>query len=104
MSALYAWTTSKTVHLSPECAQIGPKGVARIRVEDVGLKWPCKNCFPELPTTVKRACEVCNPLMLRPCKHNGGVQVEIRPPKRPPMKVWTWPERAVLVPVVGYGA
>lgn len=103
MEQIYVWTTRNGVHIRGDCHMLAYAEPEKTLVDDVGLKWPCKECFPEVARIRHVACQVCSPMTVRPCRHNGGVQVRVSPPKRAQMLVWTWPERALFVPVVGYG-
>lgn len=96
------WVTRLHVHARPDCSSNPHANPRPYPASEAPLKEPCPRCFPEIAKKltgyVRRICLICNPLKLMPCKHNGGVQVETG--SRPQ---WTWPSRALLRPVLGYG-
>lgn len=93
------WVTVRRMHLTQACA--GPTAV-EMDTEQAPLREPCANCLPEIykkfRDTHRKVCPVCSPLKLMPCVHNGGAQVKTTGGNQ-----WTWPERTLLRPVVGYG-
>lgn len=107
---LRAWITVRRVHKHPDCPYLARSKAQEVDIEEIGVKAPCRHCFPHLKhldLVQKSICTECNPRRLRPCRHNGGVQVRIW--RSGPLNgsrgtlYWVWGHRALFSDVVGYG-
>lgn len=86
------WVTATKFHAGKGCPEKYGSEPREVDIEDASFLDPCRLCYPKLKTTRRTACEVCSPMMLMPCRHNGGVKVVTTRGA-----VWTWPERAVFL-------
>lgn len=102
-------------HKNQDCAQLTKapaRGTARplvsVDLEDLPVRAnPCKTCYPDFPNPkiVRRYCPICPSQTVRPCEHNGGVQVTASyttnyvsalrdPGEETNWVTWVWPDHA----------
>ena len=108
MEGLKAWVTIRRVHKTPDCPYLARSKAKEVPVAEIGVKAPCRQCFPhlkDLDLFQRSICEECNPREPRPCRHNGGVQVRIW--RSGDLNgangtiYWVWGPRALFSDVVG---
>lgn len=100
----------RSFHKSKDCYELGSKTqeVYTAPLSDLPhTASPCKACYPDAPRVrvLRRLCLECSTDgVIRPCEHNGGVQVVVRH-AAPTIasgrqavtyhrKVWVWPDHA----------
>ena len=104
----FAFITHKMVHKTLDCTYIADEPNStpeKVPVEEIGIREPCRACFPGLigPKPIRTICMECNQRRVMPCHHNGGVLVML-PSKFRQKMAWTWPERAIFCDVVWCGS